>query len=339
MKVSVICITYNHADYIRKALDGIVMQKTNFDFELVVNDDGSTDGTTEIIKEYEKKYPHLVKGVYHDENQFSKGVPFSEIMNLKVLGGKYIAICEGDDYWTDENKLQIQVDFMENHPTYTCCFHSSMRKNAETMEDIRLFPSKRERFNKKSFTLKDVRKGYFIETCSVMYRFDMYKDELISLIPPRIINLDAFLIGYFLSYGRAGYIDRVMSVKLINETGVWNNPSQTVDERNVRFYYEIVNFAVEYGKMLRYLGKEKYNSFSICEYFDDVIFSAVKLKRDDIITELTNKFYKEYYDENTMVHKKYKKIKKRYFRWHIFYLSLLFVFILVFIVTFFGNIL
>ena len=101
--VSIHCMAYNHANYIRECLDGFVKQKTNFPFIAYVGDDCSTDGTTEIIKEYEKKYPDIIKGIYHKKNTKAEG-NFFDI--LKQCKGKYLIFCEGDDYWTDINKLQ-----------------------------------------------------------------------------------------------------------------------------------------------------------------------------------------------------------------------------------------
>ena len=114
--VSIGCITYNHAPYIRQCIKGFLMQKTNFPFEIIINDDCSTDGTTEIIKEYEKQYPNLINAIYHSENQYSKGVKgiFWKYVFSKVRG-KYIAMCEGDDYWTDPYKLKRQIEYLELH--------------------------------------------------------------------------------------------------------------------------------------------------------------------------------------------------------------------------------
>lgn len=124
--VSVCCITYNHASYIRQCLEGFLMQKTTFPFEIIINDDCSTDGTTEIIKEYADKYPDLFVPIFHEENQYQKGVRgiYAKFVYPKVRG-KYIALCEGDDYWIDPLKLQKQVDFLEGHPDCSLCFHKS----------------------------------------------------------------------------------------------------------------------------------------------------------------------------------------------------------------------
>ncbi|MDR1624471.1 MAG: glycosyltransferase [Tannerellaceae bacterium] len=115
--VSISCVTYNHKAYIRDCIDGFLMQKTNFRFEILIHDDASTDGTAGIIREYERKYPDLIKPIYQVENQYSQGINPGRI-NSNRATGKYIAYCEGDDYWTDPLKLQKQVDFLENNPEY-----------------------------------------------------------------------------------------------------------------------------------------------------------------------------------------------------------------------------
>lgn len=116
--VTISCLTYNHEPYIRQCLDGFVMQKTNFRFEAIVHDDASTDGTAAIIKEYAERYPDIIKPIFEIENQYSKrDGSLTRIMNSH-MHGKYIAMCEGDDYWIDPLKLQKQVDFLEAHPNY-----------------------------------------------------------------------------------------------------------------------------------------------------------------------------------------------------------------------------
>ena len=120
--VSVSVITYNHEKYIRQCLDGILMQNVNFPYEVLVHDDASPDGTADIIREYEAKYPDIIKPIYQTENQYSQGRPVSKL-NYDRARGKYLAFCEGDDYWTDPGKLQKQVDFLEAHPEYIACVH------------------------------------------------------------------------------------------------------------------------------------------------------------------------------------------------------------------------
>ncbi|MDO5463803.1 MAG: glycosyltransferase [Akkermansia sp.] len=123
--VSICSITYNHAPFIRQCLDGFLMQQCNFPIEIIINDDCSTDGTTEIIREYAEKYPDKIFPIFHVENQWSKGERgiFQKFVFPKARG-KYIALCEGDDYWTDPLKLQKQVDFLESHPECSLCCHA-----------------------------------------------------------------------------------------------------------------------------------------------------------------------------------------------------------------------
>lgn len=125
--VSIKCTVYNHEPYLRQCLDGFVMQKTNFAFEAIVHDDASTDGSAAIIREYAEKYPDIIKPIYETENQYSKkNASIFKIMNAAIHpDAKYVAICEGDDYWTDPYKLQKQFDFMEEHDEYSLCFHAA----------------------------------------------------------------------------------------------------------------------------------------------------------------------------------------------------------------------
>lgn len=117
--VSICCITYNHERYIRDTIEGFLIQKTNFSYEILIHDDASTDNTKNIIKEYENKYPELIKVIYQRENQYSKGVRPINKFNFERSQSKYIALCEGDDYWTDPYKLQKQVDFLEENSEYS----------------------------------------------------------------------------------------------------------------------------------------------------------------------------------------------------------------------------
>ncbi|MBE6069933.1 MAG: glycosyltransferase [Clostridium lundense] len=121
--VSVCVITYNHGKYIRQCLDGILMQKVNFPYEILIHDDASPDETADIIREYWEKYPTVIKPILREENQYSKGVDVSRF-NFDRAKAKYIAQCEGDDYWTDDGKLQMQVDFLEEHGEYVGTAHN-----------------------------------------------------------------------------------------------------------------------------------------------------------------------------------------------------------------------
>lgn len=121
--VSVCCLAYNHEAFIATTLDSLVSQKTSFAFEVICNDDASTDGTKEIIKEYVDRYPDIIRPIYHEVNQRQNGISNVWTHFYPNARGKYIAYCDGDDYWTSPNKLQRQVDFMERHPEYSLCLH------------------------------------------------------------------------------------------------------------------------------------------------------------------------------------------------------------------------
>lgn len=123
--ITIFCTTYNHEKYIRQALDGFLMQKTEYTYEIVIHDDASTDGTQEIIREYQEKYPDIIRPIIQKENQYSLGKRRTFLRYASEYRGKYVALCEGDDYWTDPEKLQKQVGFMEENPEYIMTFHAT----------------------------------------------------------------------------------------------------------------------------------------------------------------------------------------------------------------------
>ena len=175
--VSICCVTYNHAPFIRQCLDGFLMQKTSFPIEILIHDDCSTDGTTEIIREYEKKYPELMFPIYEDENQYSKGV-WVDGFNYQRAKGKYIAYCEGDDYWTDPLKLQKQVDFMEAHPDYSVCWHRTKHwivdKNRWTDDDCGVLLQGKEGVE---IDLPTFFSRWYTQPLSMVFRKSMFNPE------------------------------------------------------------------------------------------------------------------------------------------------------------------
>jgi len=128
--LSVCCITFNHEGYIAEALDSFLMQETDFPFEVIVRDDCSADRTAEIIRTYEQQYPLIIKPIYEAENQYSKGVRPMPVV-FKQTKGEYLALCDGDDYWTDQHKLQHQVDFLAAHLDYSVCYTAANIINDE----------------------------------------------------------------------------------------------------------------------------------------------------------------------------------------------------------------
>ena len=174
IKVSIICNAYNHELYIRDALEGFVMQRTSFAFEVLVHDDASTDKTADIIREYEAKYPDIIKPIYQTENQYTKG-GVSRFQEPRIKG-KYVAFCEGDDYWTDPYKLQKQYDVMEAHPEVDICAHSSVKVNAETKQKIsEIAPRNKDCI----ISTEDViyGEGGFVATNSLLYKAELYSKD------------------------------------------------------------------------------------------------------------------------------------------------------------------
>ena len=119
--VSILCLTYNQEEYIRDTLNGFINQKTDFDYEVIISDDCSTDKTKDIILEYEKKYPNIIKPFLREENI---GAMKNFIETYKLCKARYVALCDGDDFWTDPKKLQIQVDFLENNQDFAMSSHA-----------------------------------------------------------------------------------------------------------------------------------------------------------------------------------------------------------------------
>jgi glycosyltransferase involved in cell wall biosynthesis len=134
--VTVCCLAYNQEEFITEALDGFAKQETTFPFEVIVHDDTSTDRTPEIIREYAARRPDIFRPIFQTENQFSKNGIYPNATHVYPLArGKYIALCDGDDYWTDPHKLQKQVDFMEKNPSFALCYHDYYVKNGGQFTD------------------------------------------------------------------------------------------------------------------------------------------------------------------------------------------------------------
>ena len=173
IKVSVICNVFNHEKYVRDALEGFVSQKTDFPFEVLVHDDASTDGSAAIIREYEQKYPELIKPIYQTVNQYSQNVDITVLFQASRAKGKYIATCEGDDYWTDPYKLQKQYDFLKANPEYTMCTTSVVWLDMNTNTEKRLCRTETDR----DVSLDEIileKKGRIFQYATFMVRRDVF---------------------------------------------------------------------------------------------------------------------------------------------------------------------
>lgn len=218
IKVSIYCITYNHVGLISKAIEGFLMQKTNFNFEILIHDDNSSDGTVDILKQYEKKYPNLIKVIYERENQYSKGVPIFDIMK-PFLTGKYIAMCEGDDYWIDPYKLQKQVNFMDNHDDVMLCIHAAKEISLKTNFSLKR-PQNIRNSQYVSMNSIIIAGGGFFPTCSFLRRNNY---EFITNRWGKGICGDFNNILHAGLNGKVYYIDEVMAVKTVFYPGSWSS--------------------------------------------------------------------------------------------------------------------
>lgn len=172
--VSIYTITYNHEKYIRDCLDGIVSQVTDFPFEAIVIDDASTDSTAAIIREYQERYPDIIRPVLHTENQWSKGGNHLFDTFLPMARGEFWACCEGDDFWSYPGKLQQQVDFLRAHPDVTACFHlHNIKDETELCTPQPKLPFRRSR----PCNVTDIIFDSKIQLATLVSRLDKYRNH------------------------------------------------------------------------------------------------------------------------------------------------------------------
>lgn len=212
--VTIRCLVYNHEPYLRQCLEGFVMQKTNFPFEAIVHDDASTDGSAAIIREYAEKYPDIIKPIYETENQYSKhDGSIQRIMNEHTRG-KYVALCEGDDYWIDPLKLQKQVDFLECHPDYSMCFHNAI-KYYEDENRVEIFNSLSRDCD---LSIHEAVHEWLVPTASVLVRTKICVERPAWV--RSIYSGDYTLILLAAMSGKVRYIYGMMSVYRISYCGL-----------------------------------------------------------------------------------------------------------------------
>ena len=227
IKVSICCQTYNHVNYIEECLNGFLMQKTNFKFEILLRDDASTDGTTEIVKKYSDKYPDIINPLIYNENQYQKGIsPFRD--NVRRAKGKYIAICEGDDYWTDENKLQKQVDFLEANVDYTF----SMGRVDMLIEETKRIVRRKEHVNpenSETYYLKDYLKSPFSQTSSFVFKNS--KDPLPDWFHNVHAGDQSLVVIKTGQDGKIKYHRDLFSIYRLNEKSISHTVSYNVYEK------------------------------------------------------------------------------------------------------------
>ncbi|MCC3869510.1 glycosyltransferase [Terrisporobacter mayombei] len=258
--VSISCITYNHEKYIEQTIQSFLMQKTNFKYEILIHDDASTDSTPEIIKKYHKKYPNIIKPLLQKENQWSKGVTIiNYTFNHKRAKGKYIALCEGDDYWTDPYKLQKQIEYMESNANCSLCTHAVdiIDENSEEIMNIIRPKNSNSRIDSREFIAGG---GMFIGTNSIVYRKrlmdnppDWYFDAPVGDYPLQI---------FLAINGEVYYMDESMATYRVGVPGSWSN--------RVYFSKDRIKHFSRVSKMLD----------SINEYTDYKYSEEIQIRKD-----------------------------------------------------------
>ncbi len=262
--VSVFCLTYKQEKYIRDALDSFLMQKVDFNVEIVIHDDASTDSTQKILKEYQTKYPNVIRVVFEKENQYSRVGDTIEIerIHIKNTKGKYIASCEGDDYWLDPYKLLLQVNSLEENPNCVFSTHRVQILDLRDENNNSILPiSKLSNGVIKQHDFIDmVNNDYPFQTSCYFMRKEVYErflDEY-PLYAQMMPTSDEAVMYYMGNSGDVYFIDRIMSCwrkfteNSWNVTNVVNADSKKQNERRRKFAESIVEY-------YRYSG-EKYNS-------------------------------------------------------------------------------
>lgn len=269
--VSISCITFNHARYLRECFDGFLMQQTNFAFEVVIHDDASTDETKAIIEEYTQKHPTIFYPMYQTENQYSKGVRgFMAKFNIPRAKGKYIAFCEGDDYWTDPNKLQKQVDFLEANEDYIACFHNAWIENSIENKRYEYHPWKESR----AITSKEVIEigGYIFPTAALVFRKSAKIQPLENCSAGDLsIALD------LLSQGKFYYFNDFMCVYRRHENGIYSGIIKDL-EKMQKLQISVIS-----------LIKEK--SLLFPKEYNDYFKATIKSKYRDLFFKYNYPFY------------------------------------------------
>jgi len=242
--VSVITSTYQHAPYIKDCIEGVLMQKTTFPIEYIIGEDFSTDGTREIVFEYAKKYPNIIRVITADYNVGGKS---NSRRCHGACRGKYIALCEGDDYWIDPHKLQKQVDSLERHSDCMLCFHGArISKEGGSGSPSFYLTHKPKEF----VSMEEILNNNFIANASVVYR-----REILEKLPDwmeRFIFADWMRNLVCAQYGKIIYIDEVMSIYRVHPGGVWSSQHNSIKGK-VNIYTENLEF---YEAAANYLDKK-----------------------------------------------------------------------------------
>jgi glycosyltransferase involved in cell wall biosynthesis len=254
--VSILCITYNHERFIKDCLEGFLIQETSFPVEIIVHDDASTDGTREVIEAYRSRYPRLIKPVLQDRNQYSQGKKPS-VLVLPYASGKFIATCEGDDYWTSPSKLQKQIEFMLGDPNRILCGGRVAVVREENPTARKIEPSQEYRVLS-SLTPIDMLYGSWpMRTASRVAKRTIWSDYA-ERVNDSSLACDHLFKLFCISIGRHnskafGCLDEVVAVYREHEGGVWSSADE---QTRIRESLKVLKFAIrrfDFGEHREYL--------------------------------------------------------------------------------------
>ncbi len=230
--VSICCLTYNHREYVAKAIDGFLIQKTSFPFEVIIHDDASLDGTQNIVNKYADAYPKIIKTIIQTDNKYSKNInPGFEYL-LPAARGEYIAFCEGDDFWIDPYKLEIQIDWLKKNPNIDISFHPSFELIDSFYSNILSnYGNKNKVFNTSQMILGD---GDFCPTCSLVIR----RDAIMNMPKwSKFAPAGDYMIQVLCSTnGGALYIPKVMSVYRRGHPSSWSVAVNQLLSKKIHWY-------------------------------------------------------------------------------------------------------
>jgi glycosyltransferase involved in cell wall biosynthesis len=257
VKVSVMMVTYNHRDFIAQAIESVLMQRTTFDFELVIGEDCSTDGTRDIVMNFQSRYPDRVRAQFRGENL---GMMGNFIQTYKDCRGEYVALLDGDDYWTSPDKLQIQTAYLDSHVDCAMCFHATTVEYEDSNRRPHdSFPAGR----RSTYGIEDLLPSNIMHTSSVMFRhflFSEFPDWFMTMSmgdwPLHILNAQ---------YGKIGYVDQVMSTYRVHLGGVWSRLEKTQRLQNEIDAYDVINrhLKFRYNRTIKAMIARRYYRMAI----------------------------------------------------------------------------
>jgi glycosyltransferase involved in cell wall biosynthesis len=309
--VSIVCPTYNHVEFIRDALDGFVMQDTDFKYDVFIFDDASDDGTSEIVREYEKKYPEIFNVFISVENTWRSPERTRIINELyqKYITGKYVAICEGDDYWTESNKLQCQVEYMEKNPDCMMTSHASLWIDYEESQRKIFKPYATSGIIKAEDII--LQPNGNISTASLIMRKEIFFKE--KLFPTCDVGDWPWQL-YAISKGNVYYFDKVMSVYRYMTPGSWTKKISGSFEKIIIHNIGMTEFLKKYDYYTHYkfhdsVRKKRISYLYGCvNAIDETVQQDVEKKCNDIV-EKNGEKYRNYLDS---MRKIYEILKERY---------------------------